>query len=270
MSTPGTFFVVGCPRSGTTLLSVLLDRHSRLCVTPETAFFDEIAPLLASLQESAVRQAISRWRRLPELKLGPDAVLQRLGRQPLVPGEVLAAILDLYAEAQGKARCGEKTPQHLFHVPTILLQFPQAKVVCMMRDGRENALSLSAMPWFSGRTIEAAAHYWKTAARLAERFTRQFPAQFQILRYEDLVARPEEVLSTATEFLGEIFEPRQFEAAISSDVVLPRSMEWKGKALQPIDHDHVLKRSRAASVAEIAYLNHFLRDELRHFAYAVI
>jgi len=37
-------FVVGCPRSGTTLLGVILDRHSELAITPETGFYDEIAP----------------------------------------------------------------------------------------------------------------------------------------------------------------------------------------------------------------------------------
>ena len=45
-SSNGRFFIVGCPRSGTTLLSVALDRHSRLCVPPETGFYDEIAPKL--------------------------------------------------------------------------------------------------------------------------------------------------------------------------------------------------------------------------------
>lgn len=269
MNPPDYFFIVGCPRSGTTLLSVLLDRNSRLCVTPETSFFDEIAPQLSKPQEGLLLKVLSRWRRLGELKLEPAAVLARLGHGPYMPGQVLAAILDLYAEARGKARCGEKTPQHLFHVPTILRFFPQAKVVCLMRDGRETALSLSAMPWFSGRTLEAAAVYWKNSARLADQFSHQFPGRFQIQRYEDLVAQPEEALTSITAYLGETFEPRQLGTDIPSEVVLARSMRWKGQALQAIDPEHLFKRSRAASAAEVAFLNQFLRDELRHFAYGV-
>src|SRR5262245_32845292 len=122
------FFVVGYPRSGTTLVSVLLDRHSRLCVTPETAFFDEVAPLLTSPRDAVLMRVLGKWRRLPELGLEPEMVLRRLGKKSWSAGDVFAAILDLYALGKAKVRCGEKTPQHLIHVPTIRRLFPQAKI----------------------------------------------------------------------------------------------------------------------------------------------
>lgn len=70
------FFIVGCPRSGTTLLSVLLDRHTRLCVPPETAFFDEIAPHLLHNNET-LPEILRDWRRLGELNLDPEMILSR-------------------------------------------------------------------------------------------------------------------------------------------------------------------------------------------------
>lgn len=168
------FFIVGCPRSGTTLLSVLLDRHTRLCVPPETAFFDEIAPHLLHNNET-LPEILRDWRRLGELNLDPEMILSRLSHRQSC-GRVLEVILGLYAEAMGKVRCGEKTPQHLRHVPEILQEFPDAKVICMMRDGYEVALSLNSMPWWPPRNLADAANLWKNQLQLMETYIRRYPS----------------------------------------------------------------------------------------------
>ncbi|HEX3561088.1 MAG TPA: sulfotransferase [Pyrinomonadaceae bacterium] len=267
MSITDYFFVVGCPRSGTTLLSVLLDRHTRLCVPPETAFFDEVAPWLSHGDADSLLRILRRWRRLGELNLTPEAVLGRLGCGPSAPGQVLAAILDLYAQAHGKVRCGEKTPQHLMHVPTILQLFPDARIACLLRDGREAALSMNAMPWWPPQNLVTAATLWKRCAQLMERFTRQYPARFKVWRYEDLATRPEESLSSIMEYLDERFEPTQLRPDVRSNVVLPRSMEWKGRALQAIEAGHVGRRRHEATAEQIAFLERTLRDELHSHGY---
>jgi hypothetical protein len=263
------FFIVGCPRSGTTLLSVMLDRHPRLCVPPETAFFDEVAPLLPeSGDDGLVLDVLRQWRRLPELKLEPGDVLCQLPPQQRTPSDVLAAILNLYARAQHKPRCGEKTPQNLWHVPAILRDFPDAKVICMLRDGRDVALSLNAMPWWSPRSLAEAADLWKHSVGLIETFKRQHPGRFKVCRYEDLVASPEDVLSSIMEYLGERFDPRQLQATIPSGVVLPRSMEWKGLALQPVDRERIARRLEAAK-EDLDHLDRALHDELLRHGYDV-
>src|SRR5262249_15875857 len=81
-------FVVGCSRSGTTRLSVMLDRHSRLAMTPETAFYSEIAPRLEEPGRPPLHEILAGWYRLPELGLTPQAVVARCGGRE-APGEVL-------------------------------------------------------------------------------------------------------------------------------------------------------------------------------------
>lgn len=266
------FFIVGCPRSGTTLLSVLLDRHPRLCVLPETAFYDEVAPLLLKVgdDEGSMLGILRQWRRLPELKLDPGDVLCRLKLRERSPSNFLAAILDLYAESQGKLRCGEKTPQHLWHVPAILRDFPDAKVICMLRDGRDVSLSLNAMPWWHPRDLNAAAELWKQSVALVESFTRQYPERFKVCRYEDLVTSPAPVLSSIMNYLGESFAPMQLQAAIPSGVVLPRSMEWKGLALQSVEQNRIAGRRLYAPQDDLKYLNLVLGDDLRRHGYDVL
>jgi hypothetical protein len=268
--TGGPFFIVGCPRSGTTLLSVLVDRHSRLCVPPETAFFDDVAPRLAPRGAASghLLQVLRGWRRLAELGLEPEAVLRRLPDGPAAPGAVLAAILGLYAERQGKVRCGEKTPQHLPHVPTILREFPGAKILCLLRDGRDAALSMNAMPWWAPQDLASAARLWTRSVRLADRFVRRYPGQFLVVRYEDLVTAPQRVLSSAMQHLGETFEERQVATELASHVVLPRSLGWKGRALGAIEAGQVGRRRAEATAAERAFLERIHARELRRPGYA--
>ena len=260
------FFIVGYPRSGTTLLSVLLDRHSRLCVTSETAFFDEIAPALRPSDNSLLLEVLSNWRRLPELGLEPEMVRQRLGKSNWTAGDVFAALLDLYALRRRKLRCGEKTPQHLLHVPTIRHLFPEAKIICLLRDGREAALSLQGMPW--GWGLPAAAELWQQYVQLMEQFVSQYPSHFMVVRYEDLLRSTEKVLSRTMEFLSECFEPGQLDTNIPSQVVLPRSVQWKGKALEPIDIHQARRRCLEAKQEELAFLERVLDRDLRRCGYA--
>src|SRR5262249_35211663 len=87
-------FVVGCSRSGTTLLSVMLDRHSQLAMTPETGFYGEIAPRLAETGPTELERHLSQWSRLPELGLEPNAVVDHCGANR-APGQVFEVILRL-------------------------------------------------------------------------------------------------------------------------------------------------------------------------------
>ena len=282
MNALSPFFIVGCPRSGTTLLSVLLDRNSRLCVPPETAFYDEVAPFLAGNDNALLFNILQRWRRLSELRIDPHAVLRSLQGQALSSSTVLAAILNLYAADRRKERCGEKTPQHLRHVPTILQEFPDAKILCMLRDGREVALSLNAMPWWSPqsapswapawwmrRRLLRAARLWQQCLALTLRFSREYSQQFRVFRYEELIARPAEIVASATEFLGATFEAGQIDPAVPSDLVLRRSTQWKGHALQNIEADGGGRRRHAATVTELAILERVLRNELALAGYSL-
>jgi Sulfotransferase family len=261
------FFVVGCPRSGTTLMSVLLDRHPRLAVTPETAFFDEMVPhLWYHYNDPLLLRLLSQWRRLPELNLTPADLVGQITRREAVAKELFSAMLQLYARRSGKVRCGEKTPQHLRKVPTMLKWFPNGRAICMLRDGRAAALSLFQMPWYHG-SLRSAASCWLHSVRLMERFARTHPDRFMVVRYESLVADPEPVMNSVMAFLGETYDPRQLSTAVTSEVVLDRSMDWKGKALTTIDASAAVTRQAHSTPSELALLDRLLGDELLRYGY---
>jgi hypothetical protein len=260
MTLDSPVFVVGCPRSGTTLLSVLLDRHSELAMTPETAFYDEIAPVMFSAGPNALRALLAGWSRLPELGLSADEVLERLPERPS-RARLLGAVLAGYGAQRGKRYCGEKTPQHLWHVPQILNDFPGARVICMVRDGRDVALSLAAMPWWK-EGLEAAAQMWLAAHHRRLIYEANYGQRFLSLRYEDLAAAPGPALKQVMAFLGLRFEPGQLEVKQASGVVLERTRAWKAQALGPVDPECGGRRRLTSGRGDLALLDAMLGEAL--------
>jgi Sulfotransferase family len=259
-------FVVGCPRSGTTLLSVMLDRHSQLAMTPETSFYVEIAPRLREPQHPPLYEILAGWSRLPELGLEPGAVASRCdGCEG--PGVVFAAILELYAQRRGKPYCGEKTPGHWGKLDALMADFPTAKILFVIRDGRDVALSLMELPWWSD-DVAAAAAQWRGAGEVAHAAIARDPARVAAVRYEDLVRGPAAVLPRLMDFIGLSFEPRQLDVGVASPVVLTRSLPWKGRALHPPDATRIGRWRTALREQDASYLNDALATELAFFGYA--
>src|SRR4051794_27962840 len=123
-------FVVGCSRSGTTLLRALLDAHPLLAVPPESHF--AVAPRLR--------------------RLGRDPWFRLWGIEPpdlrgLDVADAVRAVFAAYAAAQGKPRYADKTPHYVSHLPLLAERFPEARFVHVVRDGRDVALSLLEVPW---------------------------------------------------------------------------------------------------------------------------
>ena len=112
------FFIVGCRRSGTSLVSQLLDNHSRLAVYHETQYyplFRSNLPFYGDLRRSAnLSRLIGDLRESLRLQgvdpPDPDELLSKLVT-PTFEG-VLATLLNVYAHRQGKVLGGDKTPDH--------------------------------------------------------------------------------------------------------------------------------------------------------------
>jgi len=244
----------------------MLDRHADLAILPETSFYDEIAPHLSRRNEN-FRQLLGDWHRLPELGLEVDSVLKRSGTNP-TPARLFTALLELYAQKGSKPRVGEKTPTHLKHVSSIINDFPRADIICLVRDGRDVALSLRSMSWFTGNLADAAQE-WLKAAHLLHHFKRTYPRRFLVVHYEQLITAPEETLRSIMTFAGLEFQPAQLSPDTPSGVVMPRSLAWKGQALTAVDKTLASSRRSAADPAEIRFLNDTLGVELLRLNYSL-
>jgi Sulfotransferase family len=206
------FFIFGAPRSGTSLLSRMLDSHPRLAVPFETHFFRHFGPLLPYYGD--LSQAPSRQSLIDDILASPtiryfDPPLERERVLAATPaptfGGVVDAVMASWAAQQGKARWGEKTPMHAFDWPLIWKSFPGARVIHLIRDGRDVAISVKRAR-HGPKTIYAAAQQW--SGYLAQmRMIRASIAEDSFLEvsYEDLVRAPRHVLRTICRFLEEDF-----------------------------------------------------------------
>jgi hypothetical protein len=203
-------FIVGVPRSGTTLLRLMLDSHPDLAIPPETHFLPKLIRLCEEAGDRGdVREAalelITTHRRWPDFGLDAEELRARLaGSGRLRPGDAARAFYEAYTAMHRKPRWGEKTPQYLKTVKRIAAALPEAHFIHIIRDGRDVALSLLAVTW-GPKTIEDAAVQWTTQIRRARRKARAIPHYTEV-RYEGLVVDPEPIVRRICEFCDLPFE----------------------------------------------------------------
>lgn len=218
-------FVLGVRRSGTTLLRVMLDRHPHLAVPDESYF----VPQLARRHRGTVdlEEFVEDLRRLPTLvewRLTPERVATRL-RPGMAPGEAIAAIFEAYAAERGKSSWGDKTPLYMQSLPTLERLFSGARFVHLVRDGRDAALSFLAVPegimtagWGHPRDAAGFACQWATEVRAARALGgRVGPGRYLEVRYEALVADPDEELQRVCAFLGLGYDEAMLDYAGKTD-----------------------------------------------------
>lgn len=192
--------IVGAPRSGTTLLRLMLDAHPDLAIPPETSFFGYIAALDGS-GDALRRRFFDLVTAFPpnapnwhDFGLEREAFAQALDAiEPFTVADGLRAFYRLYAQHHGKPRWGEKTPDYSQHVESFATLLPEARFIHLIRDGRDVAASWRRQ-WFSpGREPEVLAQAWIGRVQAARRAGAKGIHYTEVF-YEELVSQPEPVM----------------------------------------------------------------------------
>jgi Sulfotransferase family len=193
-------FIVGVPRSGTTLLRLMLDSHPELTIPPETHFLPRV--IRACRQGSRperIANVVARHRRWEDFGIERDEYLARLRKtKPLEAGPAIRAFYALYAERQGKPRWGDKTPGYAIKMRRIQRALPEARFIHLIRDGRDVVLS-QARKSQRPLPLDVAAKRWKR--RVIATRKRSDGVRYTELRYEDLVTDPEASLRRVCELI---------------------------------------------------------------------
>lgn len=214
-------FVVGCPRSGTTLLQRMLDHHPQLAVANDTHFIPaglegasgDIDPPLTPRRVDRVR----RSRFLGWLGL-PDSAFEAAAAAAQTYGEFVSALYVEYGRRRGKPLAGEKTPDYCERLPALHALFPWVKTIHIVRDGRD--VALSTLEWartnrgpgrfrlWPDHPVAVCALWWRSKVSVGRRDGRALGADRYIeVRYEDLVRDSEANLRRIAEFLELPFSP---------------------------------------------------------------
>ncbi len=201
-------FIVGCPRSGTTLLRMMLDSHPQLAIPPESHFIPKVWAVRrryernGSLLVDRVAADIMHTDRYREWNLPEQYVWRRL-HALTSPGiaDIIETFFLAYMERESKQRWGDKTPGYSLDIPLIARLFPTARFIHLIRDGRDVATSLR--DHFKDLRPSDAALAWATRVRKGRAQGGVLGAdRYLEVHYEDLVADPAEELSSICEFIG--------------------------------------------------------------------
>lgn len=270
------FFVVGSGRSGTTLLQALIDAHPNLSIPPESHLYDRIAPVFdtygdLSIQSNRLRfiadlladAYIRQWR----LDATPDEIEARVIRGDRVG--VIDALFSLFAQRQGASRWGDKTPDHIRCLDAIRADFPDAKLIHLVRDGRDRAEARRRMIW-GPSTPFGMAREWRDEVMLWKRFCDEHGSDGTlVVRYEDLVHAPRETMERVFEFLDEPYVDTVVNYASTplTRTLSATQSEWHASLGRGIFTRKVGIYRQALTRREIEIFESVARDALVEYGY---
>jgi hypothetical protein len=205
--------VVGCPRSGTSLLAVMLDSHPELAIPPETSFLAIVTTLQGPPEAvrqgffdvvTAARITISNW---ADFGIDKDALWRRLQAiEPFTVDAGVRAFYALYAEGEGKPRYGDKTPGYVLFMPQISAMLPEAHFIHVIRDPGDTALSWRKT-WFApSQDFRVLGEAWRNHVE-AGRHARNLVPRYVEVRFEELVLHPERELKRLCAYLSLPWNP---------------------------------------------------------------
>ncbi len=232
-------FIVGAPRSGTTLLRNMLNRHPRLAICYETQFFRYVFArrwAFGDLGNSRNRRRLiaeyTSTHRIQRLGMNAADFEERLMREGVSYEAFFASLLACYAGAEGKARWGEKTPHHARFTELLCEWYPGASILHVVRDPRDVVAALQRVPWASNSVLTNA-RTWLTYNLAASQSSHR-PGYIQI-RYETLVNQPDEELARICEHLGE----RYYPSMLIGDQEKVRFRSWSQRSGSAITNERI-------------------------------
>ncbi len=266
----GLFFIVGCGRSGTSLLQAMVSSHPDVIVPIETKFFSVVSPGHEEVPDvSAAWAHAKRFWWIRELELDDARVIDGAQASGLAPWPaVFVGMLTEFRESHEKARVGEKSPGHMRNVPSLASWFPNARFIHIVRDPRAVCLSFLNAD-FAGNHIARHIRAWRNSIDRHLRYAERMPDdRYTMVRYEDLVRDPEPEMRRLADFLGLAFDPAMLD---------PSKREHKGfgerqaqhmtNTLKPVFTSSIDKWKTAMKREHVAMVEHALGERMRRLGY---
>ncbi|CBE67978.1 putative Sulfotransferase domain superfamily [Candidatus Methylomirabilis oxygeniifera] len=221
--------IVGAPRSGTTLLRLMLDAHTDLAIPPETGFLATDQTFLHRLSRQEFADFIEQfppgvpgWQDFcipfPVWREALEAI------EPFSPVNAFRTFYRLYAARFSKMRWGDKTPSYVFCMRQIKEMLPKSRFIHLIRDGRDVALSWRKT-WFApGQDMKTLASHWKQSVS-AGLDSRKDGSHYLEIRYEELIQDTVSVLQRICDYISLDWQPAMLNYFANSPARLAEHAE---------------------------------------------
>lgn len=267
------FFIIGSPRSGTTLLRLMLASHPDLLVAPECGFaiwFAEKYQHLNLKDPAIVEQFaddVYRSKKFDTWGISSEELRIFLQASEATSySDLVASVYACYGSRIGKnyKRWGDKNNFYLNHIAQLADLYPEARFIHIVRDGRDVACSYREL---SKRTfkseyapnlssdVETIAQEWKRNIKTVQNAFSELSSEQRVeIRFDDLVLNTEEYLRKLCEFIEVEYSPLMLnyhDINATQQLEPVKTMEWKVKTLCPPQSDTVSRYLYDLSAEEI-------------------
>ncbi|HMK21034.1 MAG TPA: sulfotransferase [Terriglobales bacterium] len=267
-------FVLGCSRSGTTLLyHMLLSAGNFAVYRMESQVLNLLEPRFRPLDITAnKRRMLDAWydsRLYTRSGLMPEEIEPRIMAECRNGGDFLRILMEEICRKQGVERWAETTPDHLLYLDRIKQTIPDALIVHVIRDGRDAALSwekrsqIRRLPGDWRRPAIAAAIYWEWFVTRGQKMGAAFPEDYVEVHYEDLVRTPDTVLKRLEPFVQHDLNYERIKSVAIGSVASPNTA-FKDDPRSPIG-----RWQTDLSAAELDMLESLTGDTLLELGYSL-
>lgn len=253
-------FIVGCPRSGTTLVQRLVNAHPRIAIIPEAHWIYQLPEHRTGMTpdgmvDEKIVPALLEHPKFARLAINCDQLLALIGGNPrLAYSTFLRRVFDLYGRMQNKDLVGNKTPALVRRLEIVHNLWPEARIIHIIRDGRDVFLSMKNRPLRDrdvGARIVGAEDpvltiglWWELSVQMGRNAGKTLESLlYYEMRYETLVNRPREACTDLCAFLGVPYSDamlRFYEGGKTrkdSQPITPGLRDWRtGMCAEDVEH----------------------------------
>jgi hypothetical protein len=241
-------FVIGCGRSGTTLLyHMILSAGDFAVYRTESNAINLLEPRFGDLSVRRNRERLmDAWldsKLFAVSGLDPGAIRAKVLADCTNGGNFLRIVMEEIARKQGVRRWADCTPEHLLHLPRIKETIPDALIIHIIRDGRDVALStekqgyIKPLPWDRTPRTMVAGVYWDWIVNRGRKDGRDLRDDYIEVHFEDLVSNPPQVLARLGEFIDHDLDYEQILKVGIGSVSEPNTSfkdSSNGKSFSPV------------------------------------
>ncbi len=210
--THGPIFICGPDRSGTTLIYALLAAHPNLAMSRRSNmwryFYGQYGDLSRPENFERCLHDVTHYHKMRHLQPDAERLRREFWQGTPSYGRLFGLLHAHAAERAGKPRWGDKSLHTERYADRVFAEFPDARVLQMMRDPRDRYAS--ARKRFNQDTPKVGAFTarWLLAARNGRRNLERYPDNYRVVRYESLATDPENTLREVCDFIGEPYAPQ--------------------------------------------------------------
>lgn len=283
------FFIIGNPRSGTTILRLMMNAHPRILVPPECGFcvwlYDKYSEWTFEPDEllSAFLDDLFRVKKFETWGIKHDDAFDYISAiKPNSYTELVDCVYGIYGNVHGIdfELWGDKNNFYLDHIFTINKIFPESKFIHIIRDGRDVACSYVELnrKRLSGTyapklpaDINVIAEEWVgNNVRIIDSLSCLSPGRSATVKYEELITNPITILQNMCTFLGIEYEEKMLDYAKSNKAKEPYEfLQWKSRIHEPIDLTRMGRHLHELTSTEIDVFNSIACELLARFGYCL-